>query len=285
VTNNLTSKFQIPKTEAEWKVITNGFNDKWNFPNSLRERGGKHVSIKKPPHTGSYYYNYKNFFSIVLMAVVNSNYEFIMADASTNGRISDRGILGNTTFGKALVDKLLQIPEPGTLPNSEKKPPFVLVGDDAFALTEHFMKPYGQTGLTAEQQIFNYRLSRARRVAENAFGILVSRFGVLQLPTVLSPQKAQTIVLTCCYLHNYLLRNQAHTYISRGSVDTEDFQSGNIIDGRWRTSGQSTLLQTSHSRNSPASSKAVRDSYCDFFFLIMKARFHGNINLHNKSKK
>jgi len=64
-------------------------------------------------------------------------------------------------------------------------------------------------------------------------------------------------------LHNYLLRNQAQTYISRGSVDTEDFESGNI-DGTWRTSGQSTSLQTSHSRNSPASAKAVRDSYCDF---------------------
>jgi hypothetical protein len=52
---------------------------------------------------------------------------------------------------KALVDKLLQIPEPGTLPNSEKKRPFVFVGDDAFALAENFMKPYGKTGLSAEQ--------------------------------------------------------------------------------------------------------------------------------------
>jgi hypothetical protein len=198
------------------------------------------------------------------MAVVNSNYEFIMADAGINGRISDGG-LGNTAFGKALRDKLLKIPKPGTLPNSEKKLLFVFVGDDAFALTESFMKPYGQTGLTAEQRIFNYRLSRARRVIENSFGILVSRFGVLQRPIALSPPKAQTIVLTCCYLHNYLLKNQAQTYISRGSVDTEDFESGNIIDGTRRTSGQSTSLQTSHSRNSPASAKAVRDSYCDFF--------------------
>jgi len=90
------------------------------------------------------------------MAVVNSNYEFIMADASINGRILDEGVLGNMAFGKALVDKLLQIPEPGTLPNSEKKLPFVFVGDDTFALTKNCMKPYGQTGLTAQQRIFNY---------------------------------------------------------------------------------------------------------------------------------
>ena len=57
--------------------------------------------------------------------------------------------MGNMAFGKALRDKLLKIPEPGTLPNSEKKLPFVFVGDDAFAFTENFMKPCGQTGLTA----------------------------------------------------------------------------------------------------------------------------------------
>jgi hypothetical protein len=71
--------------------------------------------LQKPPHTGSYYYNYKNFFSIVLMAVVYSHYEFIMADADINGRISDGGVLGNTAFGNALVDKLLKISEPGIL--------------------------------------------------------------------------------------------------------------------------------------------------------------------------
>jgi hypothetical protein len=95
---------QTPKTEAEWKVITNGCNDQWNFPNCLGAVDGKHVPIKKPPHTGSYY-NYKKFFSIVLMAVVNLKYEFIMADAGINGRISDGGVLGNTAFGKALVNK------------------------------------------------------------------------------------------------------------------------------------------------------------------------------------
>jgi hypothetical protein len=61
VTNNFTLKLYIPKTEAEWKVIANGFNDQWNFPNCLGAVDGKHVSIKKPPHIGSYY-NYKKRF-------------------------------------------------------------------------------------------------------------------------------------------------------------------------------------------------------------------------------
>ena len=87
------------------------------------------------------------------MAVVNSNYEFIMADDGINVRISDGGVLGNTAFGKSLVDKLLRIPEPGTLPNSVKKLPFVFVWDDTFVLTENFMKSYCQTGLSAKLRI------------------------------------------------------------------------------------------------------------------------------------
>jgi len=83
VTNKFNLKLQIPKTEAEWKVIATGFNDQWK--NCLGAVDGKHGSIKEPPHTGSYYYNCKKIFSIVLMAVVNSNYEFIMADTSING--------------------------------------------------------------------------------------------------------------------------------------------------------------------------------------------------------
>lgn len=154
MTNNFILKLQIPKSETEWKVIANGFNDKRNFPNCLGAVDGKHVAIKKPPHTGSLYYNYKKFCSIVLMAVVNSNYEFIMADAGINGRISDGGVLGYTAFGKALSDKIPKIPEPATLPNSGNKLPFVLLGDDAFVLTDNFMKPYSQTGLTLEERIF-----------------------------------------------------------------------------------------------------------------------------------
>lgn len=39
-------------------------------------------------------------FSVVLMAVVNANYEFIMVDVGTNGRILHGSVLQNTTFGK-----------------------------------------------------------------------------------------------------------------------------------------------------------------------------------------
>ncbi|KAH9632488.1 hypothetical protein HF086_017036 [Spodoptera exigua] len=69
--------------------------------------------------------------------------------------------------------------------------------DKAFALNDYTLKPYGGTPERGSmERIFNYRLSRARRVVENAFGILSSVFRVLRKPLLLEPEKATKVVLT-----------------------------------------------------------------------------------------
>lgn len=258
---------QVPSTDQEWKAVAQDFYDQWNFPNCLGAIDGKHVAIKKPYNSGSLYFNYKKFFSIVMMAVANANYEFIMVDVGVNGRISDGGVLNYTNFGQALANKTLGIPEPAQLPNSQKILPFVFVGDDAFGLTENLMKPYPQAGLNTERKILNYRLSRARRVIENVFGILVSRFGVLQNPIALAPEKARTVVLACCYLHNFLRKRQPRTYVTRNHVDSEDLIAGVVTNGSWRDGvGEIIRLQSNSTfRNATNTAKVVRDTYCNFF--------------------
>ncbi|XP_011409411.2 PREDICTED: uncharacterized protein LOC105316284, partial [Amphimedon queenslandica] len=65
---------QVPKTEDEWKSIAHQFNNKWQFPNCIGALDGKHVLIQPPANSGSYYFNYKHTFSVVLMALVDADY-------------------------------------------------------------------------------------------------------------------------------------------------------------------------------------------------------------------
>lgn len=67
--------------------------------------------------------------------------------------------------------------------------------DHVFTITRNLMKLYKEKKLTNEQIIFNYRLSRARRIVENTFGILVSSFRVLLNKINFALEKATAIRL------------------------------------------------------------------------------------------
>jgi hypothetical protein len=56
--------------------------------------------------------------------------------------------------------------------------PYVMVGDEAFPLKPYLLKPYNANKIRGDEskKIFNYRVSRARRISENAFGILHQKF-------------------------------------------------------------------------------------------------------------
>jgi len=89
------------------------------------------------------------------------------------GRISDGGVFRNSSLFKKLDQNLLNLLPDARLPFQEKPLPFVFVADDAFPLTVNIMKPYRSVyNKGTNQRIFNYRLSRSRRVVENVFGIM-----------------------------------------------------------------------------------------------------------------
>ena len=86
--------------------------------------------------------------------------------------------------------------------------PHCIVGDEAFPLRLDLMKPFprGQRGnkLPENQLVFNYRLSRAHRISENAFGILVQRWRVFDRWMYLSDENAIKVIQAATVLHNYL---------------------------------------------------------------------------------
>lgn len=262
--------FQVPNTEEEWKAIADQYLEKWNFNNCIGAMDGKHVLINPPANSGSLYFNYKGSFSIVLLALVDADYKFLYVDVGCNGRISDGGVFKNSSLYRALEDNSLHIPGPGPLPGSNEVTPHVIVADDAFPLKTYIQKPYSRKGLTQEQRIFNYRLSRARRVSENVFGIFANRFRVFMLPMNLVPEKVELVVLACVALHNFLrTKLQGNSvYMPPGFIDTEDRETNREIPGSWRSEPQPQgLLPISlqGSNHCSANAKAVRDTLCKYF--------------------
>ena len=105
---------------------------------------------------------------------------------------------------KKLWHEELNLQLPRRPDNSTSDLPYVLVGDEAFALRKDLLKPFSQKQLTNECRVFNCHLSRAWRVIENTFGIMASRFQVFHIEINLKSKRIVTVVLFCCVLHNFL---------------------------------------------------------------------------------
>ncbi|XP_054709131.1 uncharacterized protein LOC129218835 [Uloborus diversus] len=213
---------RVPQCPEDWKDIAAGFQELWNFPNCIGALDGKHINIEPPPNSGSAYWNYKHFYSIVLMALVDANLMFVYVDVGTNGRVSNGGVWDKSKLNAAMEAGELFIPKAQPLPNSNVLVPQVIVADDAFPLGIHLMKPFTGDYLEEDQIIFNYRLSRARRVSENAFGIMASRFRIFQTKMLTTPSNAVQIVMAACALHNFLRARCTNLYTPPSSIDRED---------------------------------------------------------------
>lgn len=209
------------------------FEDVWNLPHCVGAIDGKHIVLQAPINSGSDFFHYKSHFSIVLMAAVDANYNFIFVDVGSQGRISDGGVFKNTKLFKKIKENSLELPPPKELPGRQIKVPYFFVADNAFALPENIMKPYsGDHDKGSAKRIFNYRLSRSRRVVENAFGVISAVFRVLRKPMLLKPEIAQLVVLTIIHLHNYLRKHSPQFYTPPTTFDFEE--AGVLTPGSWR---------------------------------------------------
>lgn len=257
---------QIPATEDEWSKLAADFFIKWNFPNAIAAMDGKHILIRPPPSTGSYYFNYKGTHSVVMLALCNANYEFLYVDVGVNGRVSDGGVWKNCTLKKLMENPInsLKIPKSAKLPNSNKILPYIILADDAFPLQHNIMKPFSFRSQSSRERIFSYRLSRGRRVIENAFGIMSSKFRIFQSPINLSPDKVELIVLACAAMHNLLRRECSHDYTSVRSLDAEDEATGLITPGSWRDEYELPGLQPVPGRQN-SEGKYVRERFMEHF--------------------
>uniref|UniRef100_A0A8C5EMV6 Zgc:194221 n=1 Tax=Gouania willdenowi TaxID=441366 RepID=A0A8C5EMV6_GOUWI len=189
----LVEEFMAVPTTEEWKSIAETFEAKWNFPLCCGALDGKHVVLKAPPpKSGSMFYNYKGTYYLVLLAVVDVNYCFQVIDT--------RHCQEQTTVGHSHTR---------------------FFADEAFPLRKNLMRPFPGCNIPREQKIFNYRLSRARMVVEDAFGILSSQWRMYRRAMEVRVDVAEKCVKATCVLHNFLRHTSTTARANNPTAEVE----------------------------------------------------------------
>src|ERR1700761_2367133 len=132
----------------------------------------------------------------------------------------------------------------------------MLIGNDAFPFRTYLMKPIHKRNLSKEEIIYNYRVLRARRVVENAFGILANKFRVYKNAILLKPSTVKSIILATIALHN-LLRVQS---VSQAN-DDEDIEGVNFKE----ISTLRNLPSVRRSGKLNENAKEIRDQLTKYF--------------------
>lgn len=167
------------------------------------------------------------------MTIVDANYRFLYVDVGGYGSEGDASYFCNSEVGQRIVNNTMRFPDDTTFGTT--KVPYFFLGDSGFPLCERIMTPYSYRGRqpTDDEKIFNYRLSRARRCVENAFGILSTKWMCLSRCMFCNPHRAQKIVSACSLLHNFLLKKTPEKYCPKSLVDHYD-RNGKLVEGSWR---------------------------------------------------
>ena len=176
---------------------------------------------------------------MTFMAVSDAKHRFIIVESGASGKRADANIFLKSCFAQKLRTGKLNLPPPCPLNGVNGNMPFFFIGDNAYPKSGNFATPFKGVHLRDEEIIYNYRLSRARRIVENAFGILCARFRILFRPIEGSSSLVRSIILACLALHNFHLMDEESVppknrkYRPHGYADYVR-SDGKFIFGRWR---------------------------------------------------
>ncbi|KDR15172.1 hypothetical protein L798_11065, partial [Zootermopsis nevadensis] len=113
-----------------------------NVPNCVGCIDRKHIRLKCPEKSGTQFYNYKQFFPIVLQGVCNANYKFVCVDIGWHGKQSDGGTFAASSLYISLENGSSKLPQNANLSQTDVSLPHVLLGHGAYPLKTYLMKPH-----------------------------------------------------------------------------------------------------------------------------------------------
>ena len=91
-----------PTDSEDWKKIEERFRNRWNVPHAVGALDRKHIAIKKYKNSGSEYFNYKGYFSVVLLALVDADYKFLWVNVGASGSSSDAQIFNRSKLKRRI---------------------------------------------------------------------------------------------------------------------------------------------------------------------------------------
>jgi len=193
------------------------------------------------------------------MALADANCCFAMVDIGAEGRRSDGGIFHESELKYQLENNYLKLPKATSISEKDPRLPYVIVADEAFALTPYMLRPYPRScNLNIKKKIFNYRLSRARRVIECAFGILTSKWRILRKPIATSVNNAILIVQATVCLHNFLMLKDLSLPIEQRTYS--------VITPEQDRNCNQTLHSFESVGNNIFNGTTVRDLFAQYFY-------------------
>ena len=134
---------------------------------------------------------------------------FISVEIGAYGSSSDSNVFKNSTFGKLLESNKLNIPDPRVLPSDAEGLSNAICAWRwrGVRLIRARVTAISQQKVTFLKRIYNYRLSRARRIGECTFGILANKWSIFHRPIDVKPDFCDNNIKACCVLHDYVREN------------------------------------------------------------------------------
>ena len=202
IVENLMPRFIRFPVGADLDKVVADFEERWGFPQCAGAIDGSHIPIKAPREYHADYYNRKGWYSVILQGLVDSKYRFTEINVGWPGKVHDSRVFSNSSmYEKGMSGRLFSAHNSKYIHGV--KVPVVIIADAAYPLLSWVMKPFPDNGkLSVEKLQFNYRLSRARMVVENAFGRLKGRWRCLLKQNEADHSKINDVVAACCTLHN-----------------------------------------------------------------------------------
>jgi hypothetical protein len=178
------------------QVISDGFQKRMNNPLSgcIGAMDGIAIAITRPTNCvdSQSYFNRKGFFALPLQALCDHQYKFTAASCMCTGSTHDAVCFAVSGLGRYI--------EQHGLPGE-----FWIAADEAYPASDRILTPWPGRQLPANKDSFNFWLSSSRIHIEQAFGILVARWGVLWRPLRVDFRDAPSLIMALLKLHNWCI--------------------------------------------------------------------------------